>query len=88
MSHDDIFCTVWLVVSLIGVMGTAFYAGLSESEDVDSILLIGFLGSVVWPIVLLFSALVAPLYGIYRLGQFIKKRQSVQRIGSLEQGAK
>jgi hypothetical protein len=68
--ENNMFLILWLVLAAVMTLGTLFYAGMTGKGDV----LVYIPLMMVWPIVVVFAAVLAPFVGVYYLGKFLGGR--------------
>lgn len=72
----EIFYYIWAIVgATITVIGL-FYAGYEDSYNRENIALGSLFIGPLWPALLLLVAIMAPFYGIFKLGEYYRARQN------------
>jgi hypothetical protein len=79
----SVYVVIWIMVSIIIYGLLVFRAGkLNHAEsgeimnDAESLLFVGAIVAIVWPLVLLAACVAAPFIGLYRLGKSFAKNDS------------
>ena len=71
----DVFICFWLVIGFIIAIGGCFFAGYSDEYEKDEMAFAAIFLALVWPAIIMMVLIVAPFYGIYKRGDYLRNNR-------------